>query len=120
MNLVAIMPLNLLCDEWKDFDDSYVIGSDGFIYRRLKSNYCRSRKYGYQQVRNSFGTGKQHTVKNSKACALAFVPNPLGLTDIDHINNDKTDNRADNLQWLSHRDNVVKMYKDRRRNNEAV
>lgn len=120
MKLIAIKPLNLLCDDWKDFDDAYVIGSDGYIYRRLKSNYYRNRKYGYQQVRNKFGTDKQHTLKPAKACALAFVPNPFNLSDIDHINNDKTDNRADNLQWLSHRDNINKIKHDRRQRNEAV
>lgn len=120
MNLIAIRPLNALCDNWKDFDGSYVIGSDGNIYKRLKSNYYRDRKYGYQQVRSRFGTDKPHTVRVSRACAMAFVPNPDNLTDVDHINNDKTDNRADNLQWLSHRDNIAKKYESRRREDEAI
>ena len=40
--------------------------------------------------------------------ALAFIPNPNNLADVDHINSDKTNNAIDNLQWLSHENNVKK------------
>lgn len=112
MNLKAI---NTLCDAWAGFSDDYFIGDDGNMYRRLKSGYCRSKDYPYQQVRGQFGTEKQHTVKLHKAVALAFLPKPDGATDIDHINADKSDNRAENLQWLTHRENVQKRYADERR-----
>ena len=37
--------------------------------------------------------------------AKAFIPNPEGLPEIDHIDGDKTNNMADNLQWISHVEN---------------
>ncbi len=112
--ILRVRALNSLCDEWAEFDDNYLIGDDGCVYRRLKSGYYRSdKKHPYQQIRNSYGTGKQHTVHIHKAVALAFLKKPDGCTDIDHINNDKTDNRAENLQWLSHRDNLIKKSKDK-------
>lgn len=43
--------------------------------------------------------------------ALAWVPNPDQLSDVDHINNDPLDNRACNLQWLSHADNLRKAHR---------
>lgn len=113
-NQIRIKALNTLCEEWSEFDENYLIGDDGCIYRRLKSGYYRSgRKHLYQQVRNSYGTGKQHTVHVHKAVALAFLNKPQGCTDIDHIDNDKTNNSAKNLQWLSHRDNILKKRKDK-------
>ena len=114
INAIRICPLNVLCAAWADMADSYVIGDDGYIYRRLKSNYYRSgRKHPYQQVRSLFGTGaKQITVHVHKAVALAFINKPEGATDVDHIDNDKTNNAARNLQWLTHRENLKKRYTD--------
>lgn len=111
MNEIRITPLRDVSESWSDFDENYLIGDDGHIYRRLKSSWYRA---GYQQVRGYFGTAKQHTVHPHKAVALAYVEKPEGCTDVDHINNDKGDNRASNLQWLTHRDNMLKMHADRK------
>lgn len=114
--------LNTLAVKWKAFTDDYYVGDDGSLYRvrKLKSGYYRSPDHPYQQVRNSFGTDKKHTVKVHEAVARAFVDNPFNLTDIDHINNDKTDNRAANLQYLSHRDNLIKKYRDKEKKHEGT
>lgn len=38
--------------------------------------------------------------------AQLFVPNPNGYTEVDHIDCDKTNNRADNLRWCTHAENM--------------
>ena len=40
--------------------------------------------------------------------AEAFVPNPNGYDTVDHIDGNKLNNNAANLQWLSRRDNIRK------------
>lgn len=109
---IRIKPLNELSEKWSGFDDSYVIGDDGHIYKRLKASYYRDRKYGYMQVRQRFGTDKKHTVRLHDAVGKGFLDNPNGFTDVDHINNIKSDNRAVNLQYMSHRDNLLKKKTD--------
>lgn len=116
---VKLRPLKELCEEWKEFDENYLIGDDGNIYRRLRSGYYRHGKHPYQQVRGKFGTEKQHTVHLHKACGLAFCIRPTNATDIDHIDNDKTNNSADNLRWVTHRENIIKRWADARRQNNG-
>ena len=39
--------------------------------------------------------------------ATAFIPNPHNLSDVNHIDEDKNNNIVDNLEWVSHRENVI-------------
>lgn len=38
--------------------------------------------------------------------AEAFIPNPNNLSEVDHINTIRTDNRAENLRWCSRYENT--------------
>lgn len=60
---------------------------------------------GYQQCKLS-KDGKYKTVSIHQVVAQTFIPNPNNLKDVNHKNFNRTDNRVDNLEWLSHGDNV--------------
>jgi len=53
-------------------------------------------KDGYQQVELRFG----RKMVVHRLVAMAFVPGDFSLT-VNHKNGDKTDNRPDNLEWVS-------------------
>lgn len=44
---------------------------------------------------------KRLHVRASRLVALTFIPNPSNLPEVDHINNDKRDNRVCNLRWAT-------------------
>ncbi len=63
----------------------------------LKALNCRG---GYVQVR-LYKNKKWKCFILSRLVAEHFVPNPLNLPQVNHKNEDKTDNRACNLEWCS-------------------
>lgn len=65
---------------------------DGLLKARLRANYL--------SVHLSTG----HKFKNKpihRLVAEAFVPNPNGYTEVNHIDENKMNNRADNLEWCT-------------------
>ncbi len=59
---------------------------------------------GYVNV-NLCKDGKQKTITVHRLVAMAFIENLENKICIDHINNIKTDNRAENLRWATHGEN---------------
>lgn len=91
-------------ENWKDiigFEGLYQVSDLG----RVKSFYNgkerilkgRDNSRGYPMVILYNDKSKQVSVH--RLVAEAFVPNPNNLPQVNHINEDKHDNRADNLEW---------------------
>lgn len=38
---------------------------------------------------------------------MAFHPNPEGKSDVNHLNENKHDNRAENLEWATRQENLI-------------
>ena len=101
-------------------DHKAIVTSDGRVFKRkaiYKGNRITGRHLiGWSEFREvkpwSGGCGYLAvTIPYRKDCSIhrlvaeAFIPNPLGLRDVDHIDGDKTNNRIENLRWVSHREN---------------
>lgn len=98
-------------ERWRRVDalpTNYKVSSYGRVRKQLpdgsyKILYSVDNGKGYFAV--SIGHQKQYL---HRLVAMAYVPNPDNLPEIDHINDKRWDNRASNLRWITHQQNLTK------------
>jgi hypothetical protein len=85
----------------------YFVGVDG-IYSEMRGKMKRLKvsidKQGYYKV-GLHKDGKQYDKRVHRLIIEMFIPNPDNLPQVDHINHNKTDNRIENLRWVTKKDN---------------
>lgn len=98
---------------WKDIDGTsgrYQISNLGNVraFTRFRNGeLLKPARYsnGYLFVHFAKDTdkkGERHSYLIHRLVAQAFLPNPDGLPQVNHKDEDKTNNRVDNLEWCTH------------------
>lgn len=83
----------------------YAPNNGGVFFKEEKILKQVKNKKGYCTVSLSKRSKKQ-SVTVHRLVAKAFVSNPNSSLTVNHINEIKTDNRAENLEWMSISENV--------------
>ncbi len=71
----------------------------GYIFTPSEDNK------GYLRTRLTNKEGKASTIKVHRIVAIAFIPNPLGLAQVNHKDGNKKNNCVDNLEWVTNNEN---------------
>lgn len=104
-----------MSEEWRDikgFEELYQVSSMGRI-KSLERKDClgrtirerilkpRTDRYGYLFVDLCNGSGKPKAFKVHRLVCQAFHENLDNKPQVNHLNEDKKDNRACNLEWCT-------------------
>jgi hypothetical protein len=96
---------------WKDvvgYESIYEISNFGnvksFKYGKEKIRKLRNDKDGYLLI-NLCKDKKVKTFKIHRLVAQAFIPNPDNKPQINHIDGNKSNNKVDNLEWVTNKEN---------------
>ena len=95
--------------KWKQINDypNYYVSNYGSI-KNIKKNtlltpYLNER--GYLTI-FLYNNGQRKRFAVHRVVAEAFLPNPNNLPQINHLDECKTNNNVNNLEWISQKDNL--------------
>lgn len=89
---------------WKQIeghDNAYLISNKGQVFNQKTGRYLKPTvgSNGYMHVTLCYG--KKEDASIHRLVAEAFVPNPEGLPQVNHKDENKENNCADNLEWCT-------------------
>lgn len=98
---------------WKDvpnYEGIYKVSSDGKVMSANGIKKVEIAKNGYARV-CLFKNGKGKHFSVHRLVAMVFIPNPLELEMVNHIDGNKLNNNVENLEWCDLSYNIKHAYR---------
>jgi hypothetical protein len=109
-----------IVEEWRNIENNhYSVSSFGRVRNDKTNKYislCLGNN-GYYRC-HLWNNNKQKTFLIHRLVATAFIDNPENKPQVDHINNNKNDNRIENLRWVTDKENKKNQIRNKQNINE--
>lgn len=99
--------MEVLKEEWKQINGYNISNYGVIIGKRGKPLSAKINSSGYVGCSVDFGEPYGKATFQHRAVAMAFIPNENGGLEVNHKDGDKTNNKVNNLEWVSHKTNMV-------------
>lgn len=113
--------IDVKAEEWRDipgYEGLYQVSNFGRVYsvKRMNRDRCIGGRFICQssvdKKNNSYmhvqlcKNGEEKCVLVHRLVAMAFIPNPDNLPQVNHKDENKQNNHVDNLEWCTHKYNM--------------
>ena len=98
--------------------DTYLISEDGVVYSTINNKILKGmiNNYSYHLYRLKLITGEFKWFMSHRLVAFTYLQLPKNpKLEINHIDGNRLNNHYSNLEWITHSDNVLKIYRDQNR-----
>lgn len=102
-----------MTERWVDIpetDGKLQVSSEGRVRSCLRGEWrilkTQTDSRGYLRLTYTYKRQKRRE-KIHRLVAYMFVPSDPGCPQVNHLNGDKTDNRACNLEWCTNKENAI-------------
>lgn len=97
-----------MIEKWTEipnYENKYWVSTFGRLKNKEKIMKPMVATNGYL-IACLWKNNKQKKFVIHRLVAKAFIPNPNNYTEINHIDEDKTNNNINNLEWCNHKYNM--------------
>lgn len=111
---ISLKDATLEGEIWKEVNEegiegNYLVSNFGRIYSKICQRVLithKARTGGYICVAITCGKVRK-TFRLHRLIAKSFIPNPFNKKEVNHIDKDVTNNRVENLEWFSPKENQM-------------
>lgn len=96
-------------DEYKEIDyfgTKILVSKTGEVIWNGKKRNITFNKDGYSVCSIKVPDKGWRSVRVARLVALAYIPNPNNLTEVNHKDYNRANSNVENLEWISRKDNI--------------
>ena len=104
--------MSIIWKPLKNFESTHLISNLGNVKCISTNKLLNILKHsrGYNAININVNKTKNHLLLH-RLLAINFIDNPNNYTQVNHINGIKTDNRLENLEWITPSNNMKHAFK---------